>query len=208
MGNQKRKYKLNEDWPTYPNAAVNGISFDADTVVEGEQWEKYTRAMFANKPPQLIQTTDDTVVTKPALGTPAARQETRERPKPVPNGPSGAFSTTVMQMDEERTEAAPEAPKQKGDAPPPPVKVLKPEHEKRAEEKAAAEEAADLELIDIPGVAEGRAGQLKEAGYDGVKSVAGADPHDMLSALKSKGARMNLATAKSIVKSAKELLRG
>jgi predicted flap endonuclease-1-like 5' DNA nuclease len=223
MGNPQRKYKLNPDWPSYPSAGVNGVNFDAETVVEGAQWEKYTRPMFENTPPQLVQTDNDTEVTKPALGTPAARQAQRDKPKAAPSGPSGILTTAVMQMEAEKeANEPPPAPapepekpsgttslsmKPKTEAPKPPVKVLKPEHEKRAEKRQLEEAAANFDLVDIRGVKDGRAKQLSEAGFEKVEQVADADPQDLLSLLKSKGARMNLATAKSIVKSAKELLK-
>jgi len=295
----ERKYRLNEEWPAYPSACINGVNFDADTVVEGKQWKKYTRPLFPGKPPQLVQARDDAGVTKPAMGTPAARQEIRDRPKPTKSGPSELFSSTVMAMDEERAEAEtlasaaepveepvaesvmesvaelvmesveksvpeppmavpvaepveepveelpeepeeeleedfeeseeepeeelpeeelpeeelPEVPKPPVDpavaaeAPVPPVKVLKPEHERRAEEAEAAKKAKEMELVDIRGVAEGRAKQLMKAGFKTVKSVAEVSPSDLLGAIRSKGARMNLATAKAIVKSAQELLK-
>lgn len=219
------KYKLNPDWPA-DTAVINGVPFDSETVVEGEQWKKFSRPMFKGKPSQLVVAPNATVVTKPAMGTPAARQEIRDRPKPPPSGPSQLFSTAVMQMEAEKEKIAEEEAKaeevaEKTAGPEPtvepelpkvdvtePIKIVKPEHEKRAEEEADKEEAEMRWLYDIKGVGQGRAQQLEDAGYKTIADVAKAEPQDLLEAMRDQGARINLATARAIVKNAKRLIEG
>jgi predicted flap endonuclease-1-like 5' DNA nuclease len=47
-------YKLNPDWPS-DNVSINGVSIDRNSVLDGQEYEKWTKPTFVNKPPMLIK---------------------------------------------------------------------------------------------------------------------------------------------------------
>jgi predicted flap endonuclease-1-like 5' DNA nuclease len=206
------RYKLNPNWPSYPCATINGVNFDADTVVEGEQWKKFAKPMFPGKSPQLTQVSEKekAMVTKPEPNTPAARQEKRSEPKATKIGPSEALTIAAMNIEKESGVIPEPAAAQEHDfdddkETDPAVTIIMPENKKR-ESRAEDEQAkSELELTDIKGVGGGRAEKLAESGFKTVKDVADADPADLLSAAKGRS-KMNMATARAIVKNAKGLL--
>lgn len=202
-----RQYKLNPDYPG-DAVAVSGVNFNRDTVVSGDQWEQFTRQQFPGIPPVLVQTAEAPTITAVPSGTPAARQAKREEPPKPHVGPSGAISMAAMGIDREREamEEEEKAAARPVAVPESPVTILRPEYEKREEAEEKAETHSELTLMDLRGVGSKSADLLDAAGYKEVADVAKADPTDLLRAVKKAGGKLNLATARSIVKSARELL--
>jgi predicted flap endonuclease-1-like 5' DNA nuclease len=191
------------------NISINGVKFDDNTVVQGEQWEKYSRPMFEGKPAPLVRIASEV---EPTIKT-EQKDPTVDKQAAKPHvGPSQVITMAAMTVDkakeQEKQKAkdkvakkAPEPPKEeKPKAPKPPVKIMAPVVEDDDTEWV------DWELTDISGVGPARAEVLDEAGYDTVEAIAEADPKDVQDAVKGVDGKMNLATARSIVKSAKELL--
>jgi len=190
-----RKYKKNPEYKG--TTCLNGVVFDEDTVVAGDQWEQWTRPQFPGIPSVLIHAPQDTPVTK---NTSAAPQE-------PPKAPEGRVALTSNKPDADKPGDQEEA---KGTGT---LSVVKrkpePVPEKPVVDPAIHEGLEDddddgPEIQDIPGVGPGRARALEKAGYTTVEQVAGASATQMV---KDVGARkMTVATARSVISKAKRLL--
>jgi len=199
-----RKYKRNPEYPA-ERFKLNGVLFTDETVVEGDHWEKYTTQLFPNIPPQLVYApTGDQVTTG---GTARA-----ERPKRDVEPPKGTTTAAFKRSEEPaagdgkkklvETGSKPEPPAPKPKAIVPPAPEPEPEPEEEPEEELEDDvEPEDLTVIN--GVGGSRAESLAEAGFPTVQSVANADPAVLLQRVRDTGARMNLATARTIVRQAK-----
>lgn len=190
---EPRKYKRNPDWPA-KRFRLNGTTFEDGVVVEGEHWERYTTELFPGRPPQLVYASGGDKVSTDAKGKAA---------KPPVDAPSG---TTTASLRSGETVTAGEdkvtistAPKP---APKPPAPKPAPEPEDEPEDEETIE-VDDFTVMD--GVGASRADALVEAGFHTLKAIGSADPTVLLAGVRDTGARMNLATARTIVRQAKKL---
>lgn len=187
-----RKYVKNPH-PAYAKGfRLMGTRFDDTTEVTGDEWEMWTKEQFPGKPPHLVVKVE---------GRKARAKEavSKAAPKaPPPTRPS-VLSTARKNLKEARRGALKDADKKK-------VAARKAEIKKEAEVAKAREDKPKLpvvELLDISGVGESREKALKRAGYKTAQSVAEADANELAKKVK----RLTLGTARSIIRSAKVLMR-
>jgi predicted flap endonuclease-1-like 5' DNA nuclease len=186
-----RKYVKNPH-PAYANGfRLMGTRFDDTTEVTGDEWEMWTKEQFPGKPPHLV-------VKK--TGKPRVVEAVSKAVKkaPPPTRPS-VLSTGRKNLKEARRGALKDGAKKK-------VAARKAEAKKEAAALKAREDKPKLpvvELSDIIGVGESREKALKRAGYKTVQSVAEADANELSKKIK----RLTLGTARSIIRSAKAIMR-
>lgn len=208
-----RKYRKNP--AVKGGICVNGVNFDDDTVVTGDQWEQWTRPMFPGVPPSLVLAVPSEPVTSGFQPSAAASSSPPASGKTFYSNPASAASSRppgIIPMPPEPEDA--DEPEEMLE--PPNLDPTMPSGDEDegylvtedTDEESPETEEGGASLTDIPGVGESRAVSLIEAGYTTIDEVAIADPSVLMADLKIVGARVTLSQARKIVRGAKNLAEG
>jgi predicted flap endonuclease-1-like 5' DNA nuclease len=199
-----KKYMLNPDYHT-DRVRCNGITITSDDILEGDEWFEGTKQPFENIPPLLVVAPEDAEVTISMEDEALAPQHPSIEEIASRAGVASVPDTDPEDDEKDEEEDGPQGEEREDD---PEEPNLDPDEEEEEEEEEDDPEENDLgpDLTDISGVGDSRADMIVEAGYEDVVAVAKATGEELMKAVRDLGKPLNLATARSIVKGAKDLL--
>lgn len=198
-----KKYKLNPDYHT-DRVRCNGITITSDDILEGDEWFEGTKQPFEHIAPLLVVAPDDAEVTISLDEGPRAPQHPSIEEIAARSGVA-SVPETEEEEDDEDTASEDEDPSD-DDSDPEDEDLDEGSESDDDDDDDEEDEDLPLELTDIKGVGDSRANMLSDAGYKDVEAVAAADPDALMKAVRDLGKPLNLATARSIVKGAADLL--